>query len=257
MSCLSLSQSALVARLAARFGIDPAAALRCAEEGVPPPVPPAQQQQQQQQQQFSGKRSRAGEASSSRPAPAPPLSPQQQLWAAVLEQVGAVFASFLSVRSLCGMARGDRVCSAAAAAEVSRRMRGSELGRTLTVRHAGEFSLSRLAFCVEICPVQGQFVDLIYETNTKNYAAVDGDLWKPDMTQSACRVHFVIDGFVVYERVEGHYKATRFPVVRLPLPHVVDLLRPNCRDALEMRVPIHREEEMKQWWSRGWKMYTQ
>lgn len=247
---LSELEEALVAKLSACFGLDLAAARRCAAEVPqsrlmsPPPVPQPQPQQR--------KRAR-------REKPPTPLPSPLPLLLVVMEQVGTVIASCLDVRGLCRAAPSARAFRDSAADEVARRVHRTALGRTLAARHADEFAMSRLAFCVEICPVAGQYMDLKLQSHTKTLNSLTkNDVWQAGDASAWCRVLLPVnDGFVVYERVEGHYKATRFPVVRLPLPHVVDLLRPNCRDALEMRVPIHREEEMKQWWSRGWKMYTQ
>ncbi len=43
---------------------------------------------------------------------------------------------------------------------------------------------------------------------------------------------------------------------RLSLPHALDLLTPECIEAWALRVPIHREEEVKRCWSMGWDMYN-
>ena len=130
-----------------------------------------------------------------------------------LEQVGSVIASYVDVRGLCCAAMSWRTFCATAEAEIERRVHATALGRSLLARHAGEFPASRLAFCVEICPVPGQYMDQILKTSTKDHLTA-GDIWGADLAQCWCRVLFVIDGYVVYERVEAHYKFTRFPTVR-------------------------------------------
>ena len=133
-----------------------------------------------------------------------------------LEQVGSVIASFVDVRGLCCAAMSWRAFYATTEAEIERRVQATELGRSLLARHAGEFPVSRLAFCVEICPVPGQYMDQdiqMPKTSTKDHLTA-GDIWGADLVSGWCRVLFVIDGYVVYERVEAHYKFTRFPAVR-------------------------------------------
>ena len=65
----------------------------------------------------------------------------------------------------------------------------------------------------------------------------------------------VLDGHVIYERVEGHFRYSRFPVTRLPLPHLLQLLEPECLEAWERGEPLQREEEMRKCWGDGWEMY--
>ena len=249
MSNLSKLEAALVAKLAARFGLDLAAARRCAAEVPqsplmsPPPVPQPQPQQR--------KRAR-------REKPPTPLPSPLPLLLVVMEQVGTVIASCLDVRGLCRAAPSARAFRDSAADEVARRVHRTALGRTLAARHADEFAMSRLAFCVEICPVAGQYMDLKLQSHTKTLNSLTkNDVWQAGDASAWCRVLLPVnDGFVVYERVEGHYKYTRFPTVRLSLPHVVEMLQPACVEAWALRKPIPREDEIQQCWQQGWAMYS-
>ena len=51
-------------------------------------------------------------------------------------------------------------------------------------------------------------------------------------------------------------RTTHTPRGRLSLPHVLDLLTPECIEAWTLHKPMDREDEMKRCWSMGWEMYT-
>jgi hypothetical protein len=239
---MSIRELDIVAKLAARFGIDAAAARRVAEEVVV-------------EEEVAPPTAHLCTLDVGRLAPTDAASRPEEPLQAVLNQVGSVVASFLDVRGLCRLAMSGIAFRAVAEAELEQRL-NTPLGRTLLARHALEFSASRLAFCVEICPASGQYMKVSMSGRTKGHLT-EGDVWelREGHGEGWGRVLFVMDGYVVWEAVEAHYKYTRFGTVRLSLPHLLDVLEPDCIQAWELREPLKYESMMRECWLDGWEMY--
>ena len=155
--------------------------------------------------------------------------------ASIVECMEAFEAAKLSLTSKALNAKGGTIDVV-----MRSRLQKSELGKSLLRRHHNEFRLAKLAHCVEYCPAVGAFLtvdnlgDPSVMARLRNddqhpaNVATEGDLYQArDIQMAWVRVHFVIDGVAVIERVEKDIAFDRYPIVRLSLPYLLDLLQPG------------------------------
>jgi len=130
------------------------------------------------------------------------------------------------------------------------RLQETDLGQSLLKRHRGELPLSKLLFCMDHAPGVGRYINTPNTIGAQHFLAwTNGDLYSAsDMGMTWCRVLFVIDGIVVFERLLKHFEFTRFPVVRLPLPYLLDVVTLESFSSAR----LSRQDEMEECWQRGW-----
>lgn len=173
--------------------------------------------------------------------------------ASIVEYMKAFEAAKLGLTSKALNAKGGGID-----AVMRSRLQKSELGGSLLRRHQGEFRLAKLAHCVEFCPGVGAFLtidnlgDPSVMARLRNddqhpaNVATKGDLYQAkDMQMTWVRVHFVIDGVAVIERVEKHFAFERYPIVRLSLPYLLDLLQPG--QGLTNQPHRHKDDAKVSW----------
>jgi hypothetical protein len=156
-----------------------------------------------------------------------------------------VIISFLSAHEAANLSSADTYLKKIVDNTMRDRLSNDDLGRILLRKHnGGEFSLAILAYCMEYVPDVGTYITM-KQTNTRHQI---NDLYDTLAVQAAwVRCMFVIDGVVVLQRLEAHAAYTRFPVVRINLPTLVDLVEGSLRHPVDE----HDRHAMEECWDEG------
>ena len=167
--------------------------------------------------------------------------------------------NFVGARALLNVFRSAKDLRVFAEEEAEKRVADSEMGRIFVKRHP-DCSIFTLAFSVEICPEESQYI------STSTYARREfenipkeglSNIYDTEhsLRDGWSRVLYIIDGFVIFERCECMARKTRFETIKLSMPHLLIFLDTNCIHALEDRVPIDRQEVAEHCWREGFTMY--
>ena len=184
---------------------------------------------------------------------------------------------FLTATELSAITTTSRAIRRASKESCRLRLKDDELGQSLLRRlpdFDNRYTLERLAFCVELNVRAGMYCDLLWP-EVKRPEYLQPQRMKQDISEgktvgedlryiasvrdgSLCswnRVHFVIDGVAVLEKVEILAGSGRFEVTKVPLPYLLDMLEQSTFAAWKKRTPIPRQNEMIQCWNMGYGLY--